>query len=80
MQIYKRKDIYKTIWTELELFLKSYQDISERHRILYNHVRNMLINSIRTENSRNPNDSIKKLNVNQAQIKNAEALAAINQM
>lgn len=45
-----RKDIYKQIWMELESYLKCYQDTTERHRILYNHVRNMLISSIRSEN------------------------------
>lgn len=45
----KRKDVYKRIWAELEGLLKCYQDASERHRILYNHVRNMLISSMRSE-------------------------------
>ena len=45
-----RKDLYKRIWAELESQLKCYQDVSERHRILYNHVRNMLISSLRSEN------------------------------
>lgn len=44
-----RKDLYKRIWAELESQLKCYQDVSERHRILYNHVRNMLISSLRSE-------------------------------
>lgn len=48
-----RKDVYKRIWIELEGLLKCYQDVSERHRILYSHVRNMVISTLRSENARN---------------------------
>lgn len=44
-----RKDVYKRIWLEFESMLKYYQDVSERHRILYSHVRNMLISTLRNE-------------------------------
>lgn len=47
----RRKDVFKTVWTELESYAKSYQDISDRHRILYNHIRNMLLSTIKTENA-----------------------------
>lgn len=38
-KIFKRKDIYKLIWTELENFLRAYSDLSDRHKLIYNHVK-----------------------------------------
>lgn len=50
MSVLRRKDIYKTLWTELESCLKFYQDLSDKHKFLYNHVKNLKSNFIKNEN------------------------------
>ncbi|CAF0765077.1 unnamed protein product [Brachionus calyciflorus] len=49
LSIYKRKDFYKLIWTELENFLKQYQDFSDKHRFFYNHVKNVKTSMSKSE-------------------------------
>lgn len=65
-----RNELYKKIWTELELYLKYFQCFSERHRILYNHVRNMLYSSIKNECL----SSKSKSNKNSSDLQNAYSL------
>ena len=43
-----KKDVYKIIWNELEEFLRVNQDKSERHKAIYNHVKKIKTNSIKT--------------------------------
>lgn len=49
--IYKKKDLIKTIWTELEAFLNPYQDISDKHKFFYNHVKTMKMNQAKSESN-----------------------------
>lgn len=51
----KKKDLYKIIWNELEEFLKVNQDKSERHKLLYNHVKKIRQSSVKNEIDLNKN-------------------------
>ncbi len=41
------KDLILGFWNELEIWLKSYQDISEKHKALYNHVKKIRDNFLK---------------------------------
>ena len=47
--------MYKIIWNELEEFLKVNQDKSERHKLLYNHVKKIRQSSVKNEIDLNKN-------------------------
>lgn len=51
LSIYKGKDLFKTIWSELESFLNPYQDFSDKHKIIYNHIKTIRSNFKKNENS-----------------------------
>lgn len=51
MSVYKRKDLFKLIWSELENFLYPYQDFSDKHKIIYNHIKTIRLNLTKSENS-----------------------------
>jgi hypothetical protein len=35
----KIEDLYKRLWSEIEQYLRAYQDMSNNHKILYQHVK-----------------------------------------
>ena len=45
VQLKKMEDLYRKLWSELEAYLKAYQDLSNKHKWLYQHVKS--INSTR---------------------------------
>jgi hypothetical protein len=45
----KKKDMFKVIWNELETLLKSYQDMSDRHKTLFMSVKKAKAISTRNE-------------------------------
>lgn len=46
----KKKDQYKILWNELESFLRAYSDISEKHLLLYRHVKEIRQQHLNSEN------------------------------
>ncbi|RNA00228.1 Asunder -like protein [Brachionus plicatilis] len=61
LTVYKRKDLVKTIWTELESFLGPYQDFSDKHKFFYNHIKTMRLNLAKSESSFGRNLDPRKL-------------------
>lgn len=41
----KLEDMYKKFWSELEVFVRAHQDLSHRHKLLYQSVKNICSNS-----------------------------------
>ena len=57
------QDLKVTFWVELEGFVKLYQDLSERHKILYSHtkmIKEQLIKNQNLENSKQQ-QNVKKI-------------------
>jgi polyferredoxin len=41
VQATKLEDLYRKLWSELEFYLKAYQDLSNKHKWLYQHVKTL---------------------------------------
>jgi hypothetical protein len=68
----KRKEQYKNLWTELENFLKNYEELSDRHRSLYDYVgklkkANVLSQILNEQPSYDMNLAKKNMNFNEKQ-------------
>jgi hypothetical protein len=44
----KKKDHFKLLWSDLEAYMRNYQELSQKHKLLYNCVKKLNSNSIKS--------------------------------
>jgi hypothetical protein len=62
----KKKDHFKLLWSDLEAYMRNYQDLSQKHKLLYNYVKKLKINSIKSlQQQQQQQQNVKTISINE---------------